>query len=182
MRSPQRSHAVAADKICSNEIPNYKNMKHLLLKMKAKQNNSRKFGLIPRLAVAMAMAVWMPATTRAVEPDHAQHLMMMNQIKTQAEADALKPGDSISMTCNSCKYVMVMSVTTGQEHIKMMTVGEKHICQSCKGRVDVTATGKGEGKNAEVKHVCSKCGDDAMFVCASKPGSGDMKDMEKGKK
>jgi len=46
----------------------------------------------------------------------------------------------------------------------------------------VTATGKGEGKNAEVKHVCSKCGDDAMFVCASEPGSGDMKDIDKDKK
>ena len=133
----------------------------------------------------MALAVWMPVTTRAAEPDYAQHPMMMNQIKTQAEAEALKPGDSISMTCNSCKYVMVMPVTTGQEHIKMMTVGEKHICPSCKGSVEVTATGKGEGKNAEVKHVCSKCGDDAMFVCASKPGSGnlkDMKDMDKDKK
>ena len=151
--------------------------------MNAKNNISDKFNVISGLAAAMALAVWMPATTRAAEPDHAQHpMMMMNQIKTQAEAEALKPGDSISMTCNSCKYVMVMPVTSRQAHIKMMTVGEKHICASCKGSVEVTATGKGEGKNAEVKHVCSKCGDDAMFVCASKPGSGNMKDMEKDKK
>jgi hypothetical protein len=150
--------------------------------MKTKQTISRKFNLISGLAAAMAMAVWMPVTTRAAEPDHAQHPMMMSQIKTQAEAEALKPGDSISMTCNSCKYVMVMPVTTGKEHIKMMTVGEKHTCASCEGSVEVTATGKGEGKNAEVKHVCSKCGDDAMFVCASKPGSGKMMDMEKHKK
>lgn len=153
--------------------------------MKTKHNISEKFSLISGLVAALALAVWIPTTTRAAEPDHAQHpmMMMMKQIKTQAEAEALKPGDSISMTCNSCKYVMVMPVTTGQEHIKMMTVGEKHICPSCKGSVEVTATGKGEGKNAEVKHVCSKCGDDAMFVCASKPGSmKDMKDMDKDKK
>ena len=148
--------------------------------MKTKHNISEKFSLISGLVAALALAVWMPSTTRAAEPDHAQHPMMMKQIKTQAAAEALKPGDSMSMTCNSCKYVMVMPVTTGQEHIKMMTVGEKHICPSCKGSVEVTATGKGEGKNAEVKHVCSKCGDDAMFVCASKPGS--MKDMDKDKK
>ena len=148
--------------------------------MKTKHNISEKFSLISGLVAALALAVWIPATTRAAEPDHAQHPMMMKQIKTQAAAEALKPGDSMSMTCNSCKYVMVMPVTTGQEHIKMMTVGEKHICPSCKGSVEVTATGKGEGKNAEVKHVCSKCGDDAMFVCASKPGS--MKDMDKDKK
>ena len=139
--------------------------------MKTKQIISAKCNLVSGLAAALVLAVWMPVTIRAAEPDHAQHPMMMNQIKTQAEAEALKPGDSISMTCNSCKYVMVMPVTTGQEHVKMMTLGEKHICPSCKGSVEVTATGKGEGKNAEVKHVCSKCGDDAMFVCASKPGS-----------
>ena len=150
--------------------------------MKTKQIISAKCNLVSGLAAALVLAVWMPVTIRAAEPDHAQHPMMMNQIKTQAEAEALKPGDSISMTCNSCKYVMVMPVTTGQEHVKMMTLGEKHICPSCKGSVEVTATGKGEGKNAEVKHVCSKCGDDAMFVCASKPGSGNMKDMEKDKK
>ena len=150
--------------------------------MKTKHNISEKFSLISGLAAALALAVWMPATTRAAEPDHAQHPMMMKQIKTQAAAEALKPGDSMSMTCNSCKYVMVMPVTTGQEHIKMMTVGEKHICPSCKGSVEVTATGKGEGKNAEVKHVCSKCGDDAMFCTATKPGSGAMKDMPHDKK
>ena len=150
--------------------------------MKTKHSLLSKISLSSGLSVAMAMAVWMPVTTRAAEPEHAQYPMMMNQIKTQAEAEALKPGDSISMTCNSCKYVMVMPVTTENEHSKMMTVGEKHTCASCEGSVEVTATGKGEGKNAEVKHVCSKCGDDAMFVCASKPGSGKMKDMEKHKK
>ena len=150
--------------------------------MKTKHSLLSKISLSSGLSVAMAMAVWMPVTTRAAEPEHAQYPMMMNQIKTQAEAEALKPGDSISMTCNSCKYVMVMPVTTENEHIKMTTVGEKHTCASCEGSVEVTATGKGEGKNAEVKHVCSKCGDDAMFVCASKPGSGKMKDMEKHKK
>jgi len=34
----------------------------------------------------------------------------------------------------------------------------------------------------EVKHVCSKCGDDAMLCSATKPGSGGMKDMKDMKK
>ena len=63
-------------------------------------------------------------------------------------------------------------------HVKMMTIGEKHTCEACKGNVEVVGTGQGEGKNEQVKHVCSKCGDDAMFVCATKPGSGDMKGMK----
>ncbi len=102
----------------------------------------------------------------------------MNHITTQAQAEALKPGDSMSMTCSKCKDVMVQKVTTDNAHVKMMTVGEKVTCGACDGTVEVVATGKGEGKNAEVKHVCSKCGDDAMFCAATTPGSGSMKDMK----
>ncbi len=104
--------------------------------------------------------------------------MNMSQIKTQAEAEALKPGDSMSMTCSKCKTVMVQKVGTDQAHIKMMTIGEKTTCSERRGTVEVVGTGKGEGKNEEVKHVCSKCGDDAMFCSATKPGSGAMPTMK----
>jgi hypothetical protein len=109
-------------------------------------------------------------------------MLQMQHITTQAQAEALKPGDSMSMTCSKCKDVMVQKVTTDKAHVKMMTVGEKVMCHGCDGTVEVVATGKGRGKNAEVKHVCSKCGDDAMFCSATKPGSGSMKDMGKMKK
>ena len=135
------------------------------------------------MAVAVAMAASLSATARADEPmkpmkggDH--EMMQMEHITTQAQAEALKPGDSMSMTCTKCKSVMVQTVSTNNAHVKMMTVGEKVVCSTCGGTVEVVATGKGEGKNAEVKHVCSKCGDDAMFCSATKPGSGSMKDMD----
>ena len=112
----------------------------------------------------------------------AQHLLHLERIMTQAQAEALKPGDSMSMTCSKCKDVMVQKVTTDNAHVKMMTVGETSTCQGCGGTVKVVASGKGTGKDAEVKHVCSKCGDDAMFCAATKPGSGAMKGMEKERK
>lgn len=158
--------------------------------MKTKHKFLSKFILRAALALSVALAVWLPVASHAAEPEAKKeaemkgmpHAMNMNQIKTQAEAEALKPGDSISMACSMCKNVMVMPVTTGTEHVKMMTVGEKHTCSSCKGTVTIVGTGRGEGKKQEVKHSCSKCGDDAMFICASKPGSGAMKDMDHGKK
>ncbi len=141
-----------------------------------------------RLALVLAFAVWLPGAIRAAEPkEGASGMLQMQHITTQAQAEALKPGDSMSMTCTKCKDVMVQKVTTDNAHVKMMTVGEKTKCAVCGGTVEVVATGKGEGKNAEVKHVCSKCGDDAMFCSATKPGSGamndmgSMKDMGKGK-
>ena len=147
--------------------------------MKTRHNILSKISLGSGLVVALAFAVWLLGAARAAEQENRAHdMLQMQQIKTQAEAEALKPGDSIAMVCSKCKSVMVMTVTTGMEHIKMMTVGEKHTCDACKGSVEVVGTGKGEGKNQEVTHVCSKCGDDAMFCSATKPGSGSMKGME----
>ena len=108
--------------------------------------------------------------------------MGMPHITTQAEAEALKPGDSIAMVCSKCKFVMMQTVTTDKAHVKLMTIGDRHKCDVCGGSVEVVGTGEGKGKNEVVKHVCSKCGDDAMFVCATKPGSGAMKDMKDTKK
>ena len=147
--------------------------------MKTKHNLLSKISLSSGLAVALAVAAWLPGTARAADHDMSAHDMThMQHITTQAQAEALKPGDSMAMTCSKCKDVMVQKVTTDKAHVKMMTVGEKLKC-SCGGTVEVVATGKGKGKDAEVKHVCSKCGDDAMFCSATKPGDGTMKDMGK---
>ena len=102
------------------------------------------------------------------EHQHHAQMMKMTQIKTQAEAEALKPGDSIAMVCSMCKYVTVHPVGNDKSHIQMMTAGNTHTCSVCGGKVTVKGTGKGQGKHQEVKHVCSKCGDDAMFVVATK--------------
>ena len=155
--------------------------------MKTKNSLLGIFGLSSAIAVALAFAAWSPGAARAAEhaEGHAQGmpgLMKMEHITTQAQAEALKPGDSMAMTCTKCKSVMLQKVIADKAHVKMMTVGEKTMCHACDGSVEVVATGKGDGKNAEVKHVCSKCGDDAMFCSAVKPGTGGMKDMPMDKK
>ena len=108
--------------------------------------------------------------------------MHMDHIMTQAQAEALKPGDSMSMVCSKCKTVTVQKVTRDKSHVKMMTVGAKLMCHACDGTVEIVATGTGTGKDAEVKHICSKCGDDFMFCAATKPGNGPMNDMKDMKK
>ena len=150
--------------------------------MKTKSNLFSKIGIGSALALALAFAASLPNAARAAEHMGDMGGLKMNHIKTQAEAEALKPGDSMSMTCGKCKSVMVQKVGTDKAHIKMMTIGEKTMCHACDGTVEVVGTGKGEGKNEEVKHVCSKCGDDAMFCSAVKPGSRGMKDMDHEKK
>jgi len=147
-----------------------------------KKNSLNKISIRSGLALALTMTLGLSSAYAQEHKDmdmKGKHPhMVMNHIKTQAEAEALKPGDSMSMTCSMCKFVIVQKVGTDKAHVKMMTIGEKSTCASCEGEVEVVGTGKGKGKNEEVKHVCSKCGDDAMFCTATKPGSGGMKDMK----
>ena len=151
--------------------------------MKTKLASLSKISLGSGVVLVLALATWSSVATRAADETNVmQHPVGMKHIKTQAEAEALKPGDSIAMVCSMCKFAMVHTVSTDKSHIKLMTIGDKHKCDDCGGSVEVVGTGNGKGKNEEVKHVCSKCGDDAMFVCATKPGSRAMKDMKKEKK
>jgi hypothetical protein len=123
------------------------------------------------------MAASLPATTRAAEQMKGGKVLMMKQIKTPAEADALKTGDSITMVCSKCKSVMLHNVSTEKGHIQVMTVGSKHMCPGCDSTITVVGTGK--GKHDEVKHTCEKCGNDSVFCCATKPGTGATIGMEK---
>ena len=153
------------------------NEKH---KMKTNKNVS-KIMCGMAAAFALAMAASLPVTARADEPmkpmKGGEHLMMLNHINTPAQAEELKPGDSIAMVCSKCKSVMVHNVATEKGHIKIMTIGEKHLCPGCGSTITVVGTGK--GKHDEVKHVCDKCGDDSVFCCATKPGAGATQGMEK---
>ena len=144
------------------------------------KNYKIKVGFGELLAVAMLAATLL--TSKATAADVTAKggaAQLMNQIRTPAEAEALKPGDSIAMACTKCKSVMIHNVTTEKGHVKTMTVGEKHMCPGCNSTITVVGRGKGPGgARNEVKHVCEKCGEDSVFCCATKPGSG-TKGMEK---
>jgi hypothetical protein len=128
---------------------------------------------------ALAIAASLPFTALAGETTKSMRGagLLMKPINTQAQAEELKPGDSIAMVCSMCKSVMVHNVTTDKGHVKVMTVGEKHLCPGCNSTITVVGTGK--GKHDAVKHSCEKCGDESVFCCATKPGSGSTKGMEK---
>jgi len=127
--------------------------------------------------VAVALAIALPISARAADQMKGGQMLIMKEIKTPAEAQALKPGDSITMVCAKCKTVMLHNVSTEKGHIKAMTVGSKHLCAGCDSTITVVGTGK--GAHDVVKHTCEKCGDDSVFCCATKPGEGSTHGMEK---
>lgn len=145
-----------------------------------KTNNLIKIILTPVLALALAAALTSPYHSYAEDgtaKGGGAKLQELTQIKTQAEAEALKPGDSVAMVCPKCKSVTVRQVVSDSKLQTKSVLGEKHLCPGCGGSMEMT--GMGKDKHTEFKHVCSKCGSDTAFCCATKPGSGSTEGMEK---
>ena len=135
------------------------------------------------IILAVAAFAWLPANaqdaTAPMKPmKGGEHLMMLNQpITTQAQVDALEPGDSIAMVCTKCKTVTTEFVTkTSKGNITTVTPGEKHLCPGCGSTV--TVVGVGKGATTQIKHVCTMCGSDSMFCCATSTNSAPTAGME----
>lgn len=114
----------------------------------------------------------------------AEHLQMLQGVDTQQQVNALKTGDGLAMVCAKCKTVQVTRVKQGvkgaqllNEHGQPIEVIGTHACKGCSSTL--TVTGHAKGDITELKHSCGKCGDDSAFCCATKPGSGTTKGMEK---
>ncbi len=79
--------------------------------MKTKLNFLSKNMLGSGLALAVAIAVGWSVVAYAADEQQADHqdhaAMHLDHITTQAEAEALKPGDMIAMACSKCKHIMV---------------------------------------------------------------------------
>ena len=147
--------------------------------VKKRNNNIGRLSLISSLAVVLTTAALLPTTQAADQPKGGQKLVELNQIKTTEQAAALKPGDMIAMACTKCKSITVSYVEkkTAKGTSPIVTVGEKHLCPGCQSTIEVVGVQK--GAHTELKHSCKACGDDSAFCCATKPGSGASKGMEK---
>ena len=145
-------------------------------------------------AIAMAFAVWLPTTTSAADEAKpmkpmkgGEHMLMLNGIETKQDVDALKTHDSLAMVCAKCKTVWITRVKQGVKGAQLLMEGSQpkeligtHACKSCNSTL--TVVGVQKGAHTELKHSCGACGDDSAFCCATKPGSGTTKGMEKEKK
>ena len=67
-------------------------------------NTMNKNILATGVAIAMAFTAWLPTTASAADETKpmkpmkgGEHMLMLQGIKTQAEAEALKPDDTIAM-------------------------------------------------------------------------------------
>ena len=149
--------------------------------MKNRNSILSKITLSSGLALALAFAVWPSGSVQGAEDLKGyERSLQMRGITTRTQAEALKPGDAIAMVCVKCTSVVVEHVTLEKGHIKHVTTGAKHLCPGCNSTI--TVVGKGKDPTREVTHTCGACGDASAFCCATKPGEGATKGMEKEKK
>ena len=151
--------------------------------------------LVTGITIAMAFATWLPTTASAADETKpmkpmkgGEHQMMLLQgISTKQEVNALKTDDSVAMVCTKCKTVWVTRVKQGVKGAQLLMGNGQpteligtHACKGCNSTL--TVVGHAKGDITELKHSCGACGDDSAFCCATKPGSGATKGMEKEKK
>jgi hypothetical protein len=156
--------------------------------MKMKLNLLSKISLSLGLAGALAFAsgcATNSSTGDQMKPmKGGEHQMMLNKIETTQDLAALKTDDSIAMVCAKCKTVWVTRVKQGVKGAQLLMANGQpteligtHACKGCNSTI--TVTGHAKGNLTELKHSCGACGDDSAFCCATKPGSGATKGMEK---
>ncbi len=148
-----------------------------------------KTSLIACTAFALALAANAADEAKPMKPmKGGEHQVMLLQgVNTKQEVDKLKTDDSIAMVCVKCKTVWVTRVKQGVKGAQLlMEKGQPteligtHACAGCNSTL--TVVGHAKGDIVELKHSCKACGDDSAFCCATKPGSGATKGMEKEKK
>ena len=89
-------------------------------------------------------------------------------VTSRQQAEALKPGTKLAMSCAKCKTVQVTDVDKKGEFLAWFTPKTKHVCPGCGGTWQYVNAAK--GTRGGYTHTCSKCGDKSMFCCATKPG------------
>lgn len=84
------------------------------------------------------------------------------------QAQGLKPGTKIAMTCIKCKTVQVAEVDKKKGFMAWFEPDKKHLCPGCGGSYQYSH--RRVGFRGPYTHTCSKCGSKSMFCCSTHPG------------
>ena len=154
--------------------------------MKAINLMRRHFMLGATAAIALSAAP-SSAADRGENLKGGQIMQRMQEVKTTKDIGVLKTDDHFAMVCAKCKTVWVTRVKEGVKGAQILNEGGKpveiigtHACTGCNSTMEVVGTQK--GATTVLKHSCKACGDESAFCCATKPGGGATKGMEKVKK
>lgn len=129
-------------------------------------------------ALAIAGLMSLPTFAFAQEKG-ATKLVQLKPIETVADAEAVKPGDMVVMSCPKCKdsWVTIVEKPTKTGAAASSAVVARHDCPGCEHKF--VSEGHGKAKTDKLVHVCKKCGSEDAFCCVMKKGTGPTPGMEK---
>ena len=93
-------------------------------------------------------------------------------VKTEAQAmKCCLPKEKVALACKDCKTVNEKAGEDKKGIVGWFKADSTHDCSGCSGKVTVKRVGGDKGTTlSEYKHVCSKCGPDSAFTCATHKG------------
>ena len=90
--------------------------------------------------------------------------------KAQAEECCL-PKEKVALACKDCKTVNEKSGKDKKGIMAWFAPDSTHDCSGCGGKITVKQAGSGKGAPyGQYSHVCSKCGKDSAYTCATHKG------------
>jgi hypothetical protein len=89
-------------------------------------------------------------------------------VASRQQAEGLKPGTKLAMSCAKCKTVQVRDVDKKGAFLAWFTPKTKHVCSGCGGTWQYVNVAK--GIRGGYTHTCSKCGEKSMYCCSTHPG------------
>lgn len=118
------------------------------------------FALAAAVFASSAIAGPGPGTWPPNFPTHVKS-------KKQAEECCL-PKQKVALACVDCKTVNEKSGEDKKGILSWFKADSMHDCSGCKGKITVKYPTSGKGNPwTEYKHVCSKCGPDSAYTCAT---------------
>jgi hypothetical protein len=128
---------------------------------------------LTKLHLALALAAGM-FTTSAIAGPGPQTWPTGFPTVVKTEAAVMKcclPKEKVALACKDCKTVSEKAGEDKKGILGWFKADSTHDCSGCGGKVTVKTVGGGKGPAlAEYKHVCSKCGPDSAFTCATHKG------------
>jgi hypothetical protein len=127
---------------------------------------------IQTLALAvMAFASLTIAAQAGPDPANRWPTGFPTVVKSEKQAMACcLPGEKVALACKDCKTVDAKGGEDKKGIAAWFKPDSTHACSGCGGKVTYKVQeGKGTGQ-ATSKHVCSKCGADSAFTCATHKG------------
>jgi len=86
----------------------------------------------------------------------------------EAAMECCLPNEKVALACKDCKTLTEKPGTDKKGILGWFKADSKHDCLGCRGTVTVNAIGGGKGPViTQYRHVCSKCGPDSAYTCAT---------------